>query len=88
MEVAFIKAGEVFHSPNHTYQLIRVGTDLEIIQSKQMQHVIHAVHDCKRAQCRVVVRGASSNMHLQHSAQNVFIYNKFRLSKLADKLPV
>lgn len=99
MEVAFIKKGEVVDSDLYrNHQLIKIDREIEILRSKRIQNVVHAIHDCKGGQCRIVKgrrksrteqqMGVLSDLYLQHSAQNIFIYNKFRLSKLTDKLPV
>ncbi|XP_048756479.2 uncharacterized protein LOC125667163 isoform X2 [Ostrea edulis] len=99
MEVAFIKKGEVVDSDLYrNHQLIKIDREIEILRSKRIQNVVHAIHDCKGGQCRIVKgrrksrteqqMGVLGDLYLQHSAQNIFIYNKFRLSKLTDKLPV
>lgn len=95
IEVAFITRCEVNTELRH--QTIRPVAETDIVKTDSIQSVLHVVHDCKRGFCKVIEGNCEerseqqttvlqNQTYLEHSSRDVFFYNKFRLSKLPDKL--
>ena len=83
MEVAFLRRCTVSSELRH--QSIRAGEATDVVKTKSVNYVLHVVHDCKGGFCKLVERN-QGQFSLEHSLHDVFFFNKFRLSKLPDKL--
>uniref|UniRef100_A0A8W8NVP9 Uncharacterized protein n=1 Tax=Magallana gigas TaxID=29159 RepID=A0A8W8NVP9_MAGGI len=81
-EIAFLKVCNIsFTSCN---QVVQLTNETHIKKTCHIRHVVHVIHDCKRGGCRVVEN--HNEKSLKHSNHNGYIINRFRISKLPDKL--
>ena len=80
----------------YIFQRITVEPHLEVVNVQEVQHLIHAVHDCKRARCHLKEGTVTKRIEqelkqvkctfIKHTPNsNIYILNKCRITHSFDE---